>query len=94
MFWPVSYPSPILKPSTKVSSGKFDSFVQRRCEVDRLFSMAHHEPFKIFLCREGTRRHGLLAQKDGKWMGAIVWEVDLELLRFLFPKEFSFPRWS
>ena len=28
------------------------------------------------LCREGTRQHGLLAQKDGKWMGAIVWEVD------------------
>ena len=46
------------------------------------------------MCREGTRRHGLLAQKDGKWMGAIVWEVDLELLRFLFPKEFSSPRWS
>jgi len=28
------------------------------------------------ITREGTRRYGLLAQKDGKWMGAIVWEVE------------------
>ena len=30
---------------------------------------------ELILCREGTSRYGLLAEKDGKWVGAIVWEV-------------------
>jgi len=34
------------------------------------------ETFYKSIVREGTRQHGLLAQKDGKWMGAIVWEVE------------------
>ena len=48
----------------------YKSIIRQVCQ----FSLV--DLLRTSLCREGTRRHGLLAQKDGRWMGAIVWEVD------------------
>jgi len=55
-----------------------DNLSKLQIVLASVLPIPYPEAFYKSIIREGTRRHGLLAQKDGKWMGAIVWEVELD----------------